>query len=181
MNLTSIRAFMINYRAKKGSSEVIKRLEIKKGDVIGDIGSGGGFFTFLFSKIVGTEGKVFAVDTNQKLLAHIKEIIKCNQIHNIETILSNENDCSLLNTHCNFIFMRNVFHHITNHVNYFENIKNNLNIGGKVVIIEWLPGATLIGHCTDEMKIKKIMKEAGFRHLKSFDFLKKQSFNIFEK
>lgn len=181
MNLISIRASMLNYRAKKGSSEVIKKLEIKKGDIIGDIGSGGGFFTFKFSKIVGAEGKVFAVDTNQKLLAHINLIMKRNQIQNIETLPSNENCCPLLDTSCNFIFMRNVFHHIINQVNYFENIRNCLNTGGKIVIIEWLPGATLIGHCTEEMKIKEIMKGAGFTHLKSFDFLKKQSFNIFEK
>ncbi|WP_123053698.1 class I SAM-dependent methyltransferase [Clostridium sp. JN-1] len=181
MNLTSIRASMLNYRAKKGSSDVIKSLEIKKGDIIGDIGSGGGFFTFKFSKIVGADGKVFAVDTNQKLLAHIKEIMKRNQIQNIEAVLSNENSCPLPHTSCNFVFIRNVFHHITNQVNYFKNIKNCLNTGGRIVIIEWLPNATIIGHCTEEMKIKKIMKDAGFTHLKSFDFLKKQSFNIFEK
>ncbi|WP_252217159.1 methyltransferase domain-containing protein [Clostridium sp. VAP41] len=180
MNLTSIRASMINYRAKKGSDEVIKKLEIKKGDIIGDIGSGGGLFTFKFSKVVGSDGKVFAVDTNQKLLAHINELMKHNQIQNIETLLSNENCCPLPGTSCDFIFMRNVFHHIINQVNYFENIKNCLNASGKIVIIEWLPGAALVGHCTKEMKIKKIMEEAGFKHLKSFDFLNKQSFNIFE-
>ncbi|EPY2278833.1 class I SAM-dependent methyltransferase [Clostridium sporogenes] len=181
MNLTSIRASMLNYRAKKNSSEVIKKLEIKKGDIIGDIGSGGGFFTFQFSKIVGTDGKIFAVDTNQKLLSHINKISKRNEIQNIETMLSNETGCPLPNTSCNFIFMRNVFHHITRQVDYFKNIKNCLNTGGKIVIIEWLPNASLIGHYTEETKIKEIMKEAGFTHLKSFDFLKKQSFNIFEK
>lgn len=181
MNLTSIRASMLNYRAKKGSSEVIKKLEIKKGDIIGDIGSGGGFFTFKFSKIVGAEGKVFAVDTNQKLLAHINGIMKCNQTQNIQTLFSNETGCPLFDTSCNFIFMRNVFHHIINQVDYFRNIRNCLKTGGKIAIIEWLPGATLMGHCTEEMRIKKIMEEAGFTHLKSYIFLKKQSFNIFEK
>lgn len=77
--------------------------------------------------------------------------------------------------------MRNVFHHITSQVNYFKSMKNCLITGGKVVIIEWRPNAILTGHCTEEIKIKKIMEEAGFTHLKSFDFLKKQSFNIFEK
>lgn len=181
MDLTSIRAHMLNYRAKKNSGEVIKSIEIKKGDIVADIGSGGGYFTFQFSKIVGAEGKVFAIDTNQKLLEHINKILKHNQIQNVKTVFSNGNHCPLSDASCNFIFMRNVFHDITDQVNYFMNIKRCLNTGGKIVIIEWLPGVNLIGHCTEEMKIKKIMQKAGFTYLKSFDFLQKQSFNIFEK
>lgn len=181
MNLTFIRVAMLNYRAKKNSSQVIQKLELKNGDIIGDIGSGGGFFTFQFSKAVGADGKVFAVDTNQELLSHINKISKRNEIYNIETALSKENACPLLDKSCNFIFIRNVFHHIINQADYFKKIKNCLNTRGKIVIVEWLPGAILSGHCTEETKIKEIMMEAGFKHLKSFDFLKKQSFNIFEK
>lgn len=186
MNLTSIRAFMLNCRAKKNSRQVIKSLEIKKGDIIGDIGSGGGYFTFQFSKIVGAHGKIFAVDTNQKLLSHINKKLNHNQIQNIETVISNENRCPLPSTNCNYIFMRNVFHHLTSPASYFKNIKNCMNPGGKIVIIEWLPNMKWIyairtGHCTEEKKIEKIMQEAGFMHLKSFNFLKKQSFNIFQK
>ncbi|MPQ34071.1 methyltransferase domain-containing protein [Clostridium estertheticum] len=186
MNLTSIRSGMLNRRAKKNSSQIIKRLELKKGNVISDIGSGGGYFTFEFSKIVSSDGKVFAVDTNQKLLAHINKISKRDHIDNIETVISNENCCLLPTTICDFIFMRNVFHHITNPVSYFKDIKSCIRTGGKIVIIEWIPNInwnfiSYTDHCTQYKEIQKIMREAGFTHVKSFDFLKAQSFNIFQK
>ncbi|MBW9172757.1 class I SAM-dependent methyltransferase [Clostridium estertheticum] len=187
MNSTSIRAVMLNIRAKKDSSQVIKSLEIKKGNTIADIGSGGGYFTFKFSKIIGTDGKVFAVDTNQKFLSHINKILKRDKIQNIKIVISNENRCPLSNISYDLIFMRNVFHHITSPVNYFKNIKNCIKPGCKIAIIEWLPTnmkwryVGFPGHCTQENEIQKIMLDAGFMHLKSFNFLKRESFNIFQK
>jgi precorrin-6B methylase 2 len=57
---------MLNKRASSTESmpdKVIINLDIHKGDIIGDIGTGGGYFTFEFSKVVGKNGKVYAVDT----------------------------------------------------------------------------------------------------------------------
>lgn len=46
-------------------------MKLKEGDVVGDIGAGGGYFSFEFSRAVGENGKVYAIDTNQKSLDYI--------------------------------------------------------------------------------------------------------------
>lgn len=184
--LTGIRALMFNNRARKGSSRVLESLQIKPGDVIADIGSGGGYFAFEFAKRVGKDGKVFAVDTNRNLLDYVDAQLKKQQIQNVATVLSNENGFILPDAGCDLMFMRNVFHHLSNAVLYLENIKINLSPMGRIAVIEWRPGvkgfyAMHIEHCTPESEIHEAMSTVGFQHLQSFDFLNKQSFNLFKK
>ena len=77
MNLRGIEMFdsyKLNMLNKKAASleirpvEVLKSLNIHNGDIIGDIGTGGGYFTFEFSRKVGKNGRVYAIDTSQKSL-----------------------------------------------------------------------------------------------------------------
>jgi arsenite methyltransferase len=184
MGLSGIWAIMLNNRAKKDASRVLESLQIKTGDVIADVGSGGGHFTLEFAKKVGKDGRVFAVDTNRKLLDYIDAKLQTQQIRNVVTVIGGEKGFALPNSSCDLMFMRNVFHHISDPVPYFQNIRVNLNPEGRIAIIEWRPGAKgsyaiHTGHCTPEPEICKVMEAAGFRHLGAFGFLEKQSFNIF--
>ena len=68
------RVKMLNKEAsspKNKSTDIIKNLNIQKNDVVADIGSGGGYFTFEFSNEVGKNGKIYTIDTNQKSLEYI--------------------------------------------------------------------------------------------------------------
>jgi len=70
------KAEMLNRRAshpKFKAREIIRALEIKKGSVVAYIGAGGGYFTMLFAEAVGREGRVYAVDTDVKLLNYIEK------------------------------------------------------------------------------------------------------------
>ena len=42
--------------------KVIKFMGLKAGDKVADIGAGSGYFTFKFAKVVGPEGRVYAID-----------------------------------------------------------------------------------------------------------------------
>ena len=68
--LTGFRLKMLNREAsspKNKPLEIIEHLNIQDGMVVGDIGSGGGYFTHEFSRKVGREGQVYAIDVNQKI------------------------------------------------------------------------------------------------------------------
>lgn len=186
MSLTGFWAMMLNNRAKRDSEKVIESLAINQGDVIADIGSGGGYFSARLSKKTGSNGKVFAVDTNKALLSYVVKAMKKQHIHNVKTVVVKDNGSPLQKESCDLIFMRNVFHHITNPESYLSNIKESLRPGGRIAIIDWLPKMkgsddSHTGHYTPEKEIQRILDKAGFARLKSFDFLKGQSFNIFEK
>ncbi len=89
--LTNFRLNMLNREAaspKNKSSKIIENIDIKKGDTIADIGTGGGYFTFKFSNEVGKDGKVYAVDTNQKSLDFVNDKSKLEKIDNINDGIS---------------------------------------------------------------------------------------------
>ncbi|MGZ7068625.1 MAG: class I SAM-dependent methyltransferase [Methanobacterium sp.] len=182
----NFRLNMLNKEAaspKNKPSEIIKSLNIQKGDIVGDIGTGGGYFSFEFSKEVGDEGKVYAIDTNKKSLDFIKVKSKEKGINNIKTVLADDNGLSLPEK-ADIFFLRNVFHHLPEPVGYFKNARQFLKDEGKIVIIDYkkrgFSFTGIFGHYTPEDDLIDIMGKAGFILKDKFDFLSEQSFIIFK-
>jgi ubiquinone/menaquinone biosynthesis C-methylase UbiE len=165
--------------------QVIASLCIKPGDIIADIGSGGGYYTFEFAKRVGEIGKVYAVDTEQKFLDYIKSEIKKQGITNIETVLIKNDEIGLLENSVDLMFIRNVYHHLPEPIKYFARTKKYLKPHGRIALIEWnKPHAHLFlrgKHFTPEAEIVNTMTRCGYLISKKFDFLPEQSFIIFRK
>lgn len=75
--LNEFRLKMLNREAsspKNNPSQIIEYLKIGDGMVIGDIGSGGGYYSREFSREVGGEGLVYAIDTHQKSIDFIGRV-----------------------------------------------------------------------------------------------------------
>ncbi len=182
----NFRMNMLNKEAsspKNKSLDIIKNMNIQNGDVIADVGSGGGYFTFKFSNEVGINGKVYSIDTNQKSLEYINDNLKNQKLNNIHTILVDENGL-LIPEKVDTIFLRNVFHHLPEQVEYFKNIKQFLKKDGKIVIIEHkkkgFSFVSIFGHNTPEKVIIDTMNSADYNLYKKLDILPSQSFTIYE-
>ncbi len=177
-------ANMLNKKARKNGTKIIEKLNIHEGSIIADIGSGGGYFVYEFSQIVGEKGIVYAVDTNEKMLQYVSSNIKKMNLNNIKTVFAEKEHDLFPKNSCDLIFMCNVFHHIENPVDYFINLKNYLKKDGRIAIIDYdkrnkFSYIALTGHTTEEKTILDTMKSAGFIHLDNIKILEKQSFNIF--
>lgn len=182
------RAMMFNKRAanpKYKSDEILSSLLLQPGQIIADIGSGGGYFTYRFAKAVGEKGRVYAVDTNQDFLKYIKTQAEKQGLTNIFTIF-NETEYPNLPKHgLDIIFMRNVTHHLSNRVDYFKNLKNTLKSNGKIAIVEYddrggfFSFHKLHRHFIPSNILLEEMVQAGYSLNKSYDFLSEQLFMIF--
>jgi FkbM family methyltransferase len=74
-------------------TEVVKK-EIKKGDIVLDIGAHIGYYTLTFAKIVGEEGKVYAFEPEPTNFSLLKKNVEINGYKNVvllEKAVSNEN------------------------------------------------------------------------------------------
>lgn len=174
---SALSALMFNHGAKKNSNYVLGKLGIRPGETIADIGSGGGHYTLRFSKAVGIEGTVFAIDVDVELLRHVQSIAK--RQRNIQTILASEEGFSLP-VSCDLMFMRNAFHHLGDAVSYFHSIGVYLKPEGRITVIERRPDGKGV-HNTSEDIICNTMEAAGFCRLRSFNDLPDYSFNIFSR
>lgn len=179
---------MLNKEASSPTNkplDILESLNIKNGMVVGDIGSGGGYFSSKFSTKVGKQGQVYAIDVNQKFLDIIERNLEKNRINNVKTVLADVNGPDLPEKSVNLFFLRNVFHHLPEPAEYFKNIEKMLEDDGKIAIIDYkkkkFSFAGIFGHYTPENVLVDIMCEAGFYPLEKHDFLPDQLFVIFQK
>jgi len=166
--------------------QILEALELRQGQNVADIGAGGGYFCLQFAKVVGSKGKVYAVDTNPELLKFIEQKAKELGLNNVETIIVTGEDLALPERSLDLVFMRNVCHHLTNRVEYFKKLKRFLKPKGRVAIVEYKRAKPftfhgMFGHYVPRETIIEEMKEAGYRVKQEFDFLPEQSFTIFQK
>jgi arsenite methyltransferase len=182
------KAKMFNRKAaqrKSKPNEIIKALDIQPGQTVADIGSGGGFFTFLFSQIVGEKGNVYAVDTNQDFLEFIdKQAIRLG-LTNIRTVHTTDQEIALPSNSVDLLFVRSVYHHLQNRSQYFSKAKKLLTAKGRIAIIEFSQQGSRFsfhrrcGHNVPKEIIIEEMNKAGYSVSASFDFLPIQSYTIF--
>ena len=164
---------------------VIAALGLEPGNIVADLGSGTGYFTFRFARAVNPSGRVFAVDTDTQLLAAISEKARASGL-NVQTIVTDENAGSRLElpSPVDVIFLSNVYHHLPAQAPYFAAARSQLTPGGRVAILESRPEgffARLFGHSTDPVVIRRAMGEAGYELAATHDFLERRSFQIFRR
>ena len=72
--------------------KVISALHLQPGNIVADLGSGGGYFTFKLAQAVAPTGKVYAVDIDREMVALIGERAKNEAPSIVEAILAKPDD-----------------------------------------------------------------------------------------
>jgi len=89
----------INYNPIKRLFEnPVKSVEpyVRKGQVVADLGCNTGYYTLALAECVGQEGKVFAVDLNEKAIQTLERKANVLGYHNIEAHASSATDLSYI-------------------------------------------------------------------------------------
>ncbi len=176
----------LNAQAEALSPEILFQIigDIR-GKIIGDIGSGGGYFAMEFARRIGPLGFVHAIDVNARNLKHIDKLISRYEISNMDTLLSPVDSIPLARDSVDMFFNRNAFHHIREPEGYFRKLLPVLKPGGRIVIIDYKPGRfslrQLLRHWSAPETIVEMMKNAGYDHVSTHNVYNDQSFNIFRK
>lgn len=160
--------------------QVIASLGIQAGMRIADLGSGSGLFTRPLAKQVGSSGVVYAIDVDEKLLAHVSKTATELGLANVRPILADANDAQLPEP-VDLIVIIDTLHHIPTPSEYVKGLRKYLRKGGRVAIIdfskEWPAGhESMVYQLSD---LEQWMKAAKFKRAQSFDFLHNNFFVIF--
>jgi len=163
--------------------EIMKTLNIQEGWSIGDLGAGGGYFTYRFAESTGKNGKVYAADINPDFLKGIEDTAKEKGLQNIVTVLSTEDDSKFENGSLDLVFIRNTFHHFENKGMYLKKLITKLKEDGSIVIIDYKEGASfwLFGHDVSRDEILSAAKSANLKIENEYDFLENQYFFVLKK
>jgi ubiquinone/menaquinone biosynthesis C-methylase UbiE len=138
---TTILAFALH--AKASAADEIPKLaalmEWKPGAVVADIGAGDGSYAFAAGESVGATGKVFATEIDTEKLKTLRAEVKKRDLHNVTVVESADAETNLPASCCDAIFLRRVYHHLTNPVEFDASLIRSLKPGGKLAIIDFPP------------------------------------------
>ncbi|MBI5237155.1 MAG: methyltransferase domain-containing protein [Deltaproteobacteria bacterium] len=116
------------------SSDILMGAGLKAGDAIADIGCGLGYFTFPASVIVGNRGKVYAVDTEARMLDELK---KRNPPPNVAVLKSNENDIPIDDNAVDVALIAYVLHETEDPLAFLKEVRRILKPEGRLLMLDW--------------------------------------------
>ncbi len=71
---------------KENGEKVLKEIGVKEGQIVLDFGCGSGIFSLPAAKIIGKEGKIYALDKNKTELNELMRKAKSKELRNIKIV-----------------------------------------------------------------------------------------------
>ncbi len=118
-------------------------MQWKAGTVVADIGAGNGQYSFVAAGIVGPSGRVYATEIDQQKLKGLREEVTRRKLDNVIVVESAADDTKLPSGCCDAIFLRRVYHHLTDPRGFDKNLVRSLKVRGQLAIIDFPPDPNL--------------------------------------
>jgi precorrin-6B methylase 2 len=117
-------------------SEILAALRAEPGRTIADIGAGEGFYTFRIARAVAPEGRVVAVDVEEKHLDKLRDRLRQDGINNVDVVVGTTNDPRLSVEAFDAALIYNSYHEMAEGLAVLRGILNGLKHGGRLVVCE---------------------------------------------
>jgi ubiquinone/menaquinone biosynthesis C-methylase UbiE len=130
-----------------GQSQEITRLaestHWKAGTIVADVGAGDGTYSFEAAQKVGPSGRVYATEIDTEKLKNLKAEAAKRKLENIIVVEGTPEDTKLPSSCCDTIFLRHVYHHLTEPQEFDRNLARSLKPGAYLAIIDFPPDPNL--------------------------------------
>jgi SAM-dependent methyltransferase len=171
------------------TGQILDVLDLKKGEVVADIGSGPGYYTFKFAAMVGERGRVYAVDTNRQHTDYVSKLAKRLAVKNVETVVPVTAGLEL-SRKADMAFLCSLYHNIyamdtdEERGTFINGIKNNLTPDGRLVVVDngLVEDTTLPyhgPHLAREMIISQLW-QYGLQLVNSYQFIPQRYILVFK-
>jgi ubiquinone/menaquinone biosynthesis C-methylase UbiE len=155
--------------------------DFSPGMIVADLGAGDGDLTVLLAEHVGPDGHVFANEIDEAKISRIEHLCGHAGVGNVTTVLGQAGDPVLPPGRVDVAVMVEVFHHLTNHLEFLKATFRELKAGGKLIIVEpdvRQEGGNPEGCYADPHESRKVAEEAGFE-FERFDWFDIEDFEHF--
>jgi ubiquinone/menaquinone biosynthesis C-methylase UbiE len=164
---------------------MVKALNVQPGQTVCDMGCGNGFYTLMLAKLVGENGKVYAVDIQREMLGMLEARAKDEKVGNVETVLGTLVDPKLPAKSMDLVLLVDVYHEFSHPEQMLAAIRKSLKPKGRVALVEFRGEDPLVPiKPLHKMSKEQIMKEFppnGFKLVDEFDKLPWQHLMFFER
>lgn len=169
---------------EEAPTKAITALELKKTEVIADIGAGSGYYAFRIAPLI-PQGKVVAIDIQQEMLDFLTKRSKDLNVANVEPHLGAVDDLKLPAASLDSALMVDAYHEFDHPKEMLESLHKALKPGGRVFLLEFraedpeVPIKAL--HKMTEAQARLEFEAAGFRFVSNKRHLPWQHFMVFER
>jgi ubiquinone/menaquinone biosynthesis C-methylase UbiE len=149
--------------------KIVVACGVNPGMVVADIGAGTGIHTREFSRAVGNDGQVYAVDIAAKFLEHIRKTSHNAGLRNITPVLCNEDSVNLPPSSIDVAFVCDTYHHFEYPQKTLASLYRALKPGGKLVVVDFIriegkSSLWILFHVrAGQEVVEKELTDAGFR------------------
>lgn len=148
-------------------------LSLREGMTVGEIGAGRGWLTVEVAKRVGRSGHVYSTELSVARLNDIRHAVAEGGLTNVTVVEAGDRATNLPAGCCEAIFMRRVYHHLSEPPAILASIHEALKPGGQLAIIEFRR-AGLVGRATrmgiDRANLIDAVTAAGFALMTTADW-----------
>ena len=150
-------------------------LEIRPGDTVADVGAGDGWLSVEFATVVGETGHVFATELSARRRDDIRESVAVAGLDNVTVVEAGEHETNLAPGCCDAIFLRRVYHHLTDPATYSASLYDSLKPGGRLAIVELEFNGILRPlrgwpHWADDEQVVAEVTAVGLTHVATTDW-----------
>jgi ubiquinone/menaquinone biosynthesis C-methylase UbiE len=155
-------------------------LELKPGSSVADVGAGSGELSIAIAQRVMPGGVVYSTEINPQLLDKIRGAVQRSGAHNVIPIAGGEHDTNLPLNCCDAIFLREVYHHLTDPVGMDRSLYRAMRPCARLAIIDFepIPGQPAPpgvptnrgGHGVPKAVVAEELARAGFKLMKTVEW-----------
>jgi predicted methyltransferase len=114
-------------------------LGVTPGMTVADVGAGAGAMTMVTARWLGPRGRVYSTDINEPQVHAIADQVSRAGLANVVTLVGADASTNLPATCCDAIWLRDVYHHLTDPKALDQSLRRALKPGGRVAIIDFEP------------------------------------------
>jgi ubiquinone/menaquinone biosynthesis C-methylase UbiE len=119
---------------------IVSRFDPKSGEYAADFGAGAGFFTIPMARMVGAEGKVYAIDIQKHSLDIIRAKAQLEHLLNIEYVwgdLETSGGSKIKEMSVDFVIISNILFQAEKRQEVLREAFRVLKKGARCAVIEW--------------------------------------------
>ncbi|HRP58304.1 class I SAM-dependent methyltransferase [Agriterribacter sp.] len=169
---------------EENTALAIAKMNLSPSAVVADIGAGTGYYSFKLSEKV-PEGKVYAVEIQDEMIAALKERKAVLRNRNVEIIKGSPMSPNLPDRSADLIVMVDVYHELEYPHEMLQSIKKALKKDGRLLLIEYRGEDPAVRikplHKTTIAQLNKELSANGFSLYYKGDFMPIQHFLLYEK